>query len=515
MRPSTELFDLIRSMSRSEKRFFKLHSSIQRGEKNYLRLFDAIDAQKDYDEEAIKEKFAGETFIKHLPSEKNHLYKHILSSLRIYHSDDSADAQAQTELKNVEVLYRKRLLKEAQKFLNRARKLVERYEKFNHLLDVIGWEKAILQETGESKKVSQRMDDLVLEEKATIEKVRNLADHRILYSKMHFAFKSGGFVRSEEEQEVVREIQDDPLLQSEETALSSRASTLYHYIKGYCYSAELNREKAFQEFSRVREILDEEDALREDLPHRYIDTLRHLINYRIWKKDFGKAEEWMEKLRKLSRKKGFQSLNLQVRIFEILSNSELLLIDQKGEHHRVHERMDPIEEGLKAYGDKMNDQQRIVLAFNVAYVHFGAGERSKAINWLSTIINDKDDETRRDIRSYARLFNLIVHYEQGNNELLEYLIRSAYRYLSKTKRDLRIETMILEYLKRLAKLQDRDQVKGLLREMKEKADEIFQDPKERVFLEYFDLKAWLRSKTEGEDFSSVVREKQPVTEGGS
>jgi hypothetical protein len=84
MKPSTELHDLIKSLTKSEKRFFKLHSALQSGDKNYLRIFDAIDKQKVYDEEALKKQFAKETFIKHLPSEKNHLYKLILKALRAY-----------------------------------------------------------------------------------------------------------------------------------------------------------------------------------------------------------------------------------------------------------------------------------------------------------------------------------------------------------------------------------------------------------------------------------------------
>jgi len=74
MKPSTELFDLVKSLTKSEKRFFKLSSSLQSGEKNYLKIFYVIDRQKSYDEEAIKEQFKKETFIKHFPSEKNHLY---------------------------------------------------------------------------------------------------------------------------------------------------------------------------------------------------------------------------------------------------------------------------------------------------------------------------------------------------------------------------------------------------------------------------------------------------------
>ena len=86
MKPSHELFRLIKSLSKSEKRFFKLMSSLQSGEKNYIKLFDSIEKQNEYNEDAIKHQFREETFIKHLPSEKNHLYKLILKSLRSFYS---------------------------------------------------------------------------------------------------------------------------------------------------------------------------------------------------------------------------------------------------------------------------------------------------------------------------------------------------------------------------------------------------------------------------------------------
>ena len=109
MKPSDELFKLIKSLNKSEKRFFKLASTLQSGDKNYIRLFDAIEKQKQYDDEAIKEMFKGETFIKHLPSEKNHLNKLILKSLRAYHADNSVSAQLAEEIKNIEILYEKAL----------------------------------------------------------------------------------------------------------------------------------------------------------------------------------------------------------------------------------------------------------------------------------------------------------------------------------------------------------------------------------------------------------------------
>ncbi len=93
MKPSNELFDLIKSLTKSEKRFFKLQSALQSGDKNYVRLFDLIDKMSEYDEENVKKTFKGEKFIKHLPSEKNHLYKLILKALRSYYGETSVSSR--------------------------------------------------------------------------------------------------------------------------------------------------------------------------------------------------------------------------------------------------------------------------------------------------------------------------------------------------------------------------------------------------------------------------------------
>ena len=59
------LFDLIHSLTKSEKRYFKLMSSRHAigGENNYIVLFDAIEKQSIYDEDKIFKTFKGEAFL--------------------------------------------------------------------------------------------------------------------------------------------------------------------------------------------------------------------------------------------------------------------------------------------------------------------------------------------------------------------------------------------------------------------------------------------------------------------
>ena len=89
MKPSGELHQLIKNLSMSEKRYFKIFSSrhVIAGENNYIRLFDAIDKQEEYNEQKIKTALSKEAFVSHLPSEKHYLYNHVLDSLNAFHKD--------------------------------------------------------------------------------------------------------------------------------------------------------------------------------------------------------------------------------------------------------------------------------------------------------------------------------------------------------------------------------------------------------------------------------------------
>jgi len=55
MKESIALFDLIKTLTKSEKRYIKLFFKLQEGDKKYEQLFDAIHKQNEYDERKIKE----------------------------------------------------------------------------------------------------------------------------------------------------------------------------------------------------------------------------------------------------------------------------------------------------------------------------------------------------------------------------------------------------------------------------------------------------------------------------
>ena len=505
MKPSTELFELIKSLSKSEKRFFKLSSSLQTGDKNYLKIFDAIEKQAVYNEAALKIAFKKETFVSHFPSEKNHLYKLILKSLRNYHSDNSINSVLKQEIKNVEILYKKALFKECNKFLIRAKKQAIENEKFYFLFELISWEKLLLEEAFEDGQFNMDLDKLIEEEQDVIAKLQNLAEYHVLYSKINYVFRSEGFSRNAEDIRIVKEIEDHPLIKGKNTALSDRAATICYYTQGFCAMANSRTDVALLKFNRVKEILDGRPKLKTDLAKRYVKTLSNITGSHIDLGLYDEAWQFIDHLKELTNQSGFKSIDIQVNVFKTTMISELQLLTRCG---NFSEALEVVEKGvldkLESLENRLRKEQLLELYYHIAYAYFGTGEYSKALFWINKVLNDNENTLRKDLFSYARLFNLVIHFELQNYDLLEYITKSTQRYLVRRQRDYELEKLVIDHLRKLIRESKSKNMVTKITEFKCQLLELVTEPEDQIVLKYFDFVSWLNSKIENISFSKAV-----------
>ncbi|MFT6844853.1 MAG: hypothetical protein ACJAUV_001041 [Flavobacteriales bacterium] len=511
MKPSDELFNLIKSLTKTEKRFFKLQSSLQSGDKNYLKIFSFIDTQDNYDEESVKNHFKNERFIKHFPSEKNHLYKQLLKSLRAYHADNSISSILKEEIKNIEVLYKKALFKECNKFLKRAKKMAQEHEKFYYWFELISWEKALLEEAFEAGEFGTGLDPLVEEEHLVIEKLRNLAEYHILYSKINYIFRIGGFVKSPEEREMVEEISNHALISGKNTALSNRAASICYYIKGFCSAANRNTEESFEFFSKAKYILDQNPQLRKDLGKRYVRTIANLIQVEIRSKRFDEATRLIGEVEALKGTTGFNSTDLEVILYYTSSLAKLLLFIRQGKFEDSLVLMEAITTNFEKYGSKINKEQEVVFNYVFAYCYFGAQQYNKALSCINKILNDNENTLRQDVYAYARIFNLVIHYELNNVDLLYYIIKSTQRYLGKQDQSFMVEKLLVDFFKKAIKPLKDEKESELFEEFYTELKKLFTDDSQRVILEYFDFNSWIKSKITKTSFQELITEKGSAT----
>jgi len=508
MKPSTELFQLIKSLSKSEKRYFKLTSSLQSGDKNYMKLFDAIELQDSYDEQEIKNKFSKETFVKHLPSEKNHLYSLILKSLRGFYADKSAAAILQEQIRNIELLVDKALYKECSKIIRKAKKMAYDYEKYYFLLDLIDWEKTLVEEEYLRGDFDKDLTKIVKEENECLKRLRNLAEYQMLYSKINYVFRTGGYTRNDEEQVIVDEIANYHLIIGKNTALSTKAATACYYIKGLCASTDRNLEDTYANFMKVIKIMEDNPMIMRELPKRYVKALNNVIfSYMDYKK-WDECYEMIEKMKGLVKQKGFESLDVQLKLFTFPHNAELLVCIHKGDfNHAIDSVIPEILEGLDKYEGKVNNEEVMIFYYNISRAYFGGGDYKNALKYINLVLNNSEVGLREDVYTFARLVNLVIHYELGNYDLLDYTIKSTKRFVTKSKKNYKFENVFLKDFKKLLKNKDFEGKQKLYQGFRSDLLEVLKDPYEQAVNEYFDFISWLDSKIDSKLYKDVVKEK--------
>ncbi len=507
-KPSDDLFALIQSLTQSEKKHFKHFTSKKGGNKKYLKLFTAIENQKVYDEVAIKKLFRGEKFISQLGSIKNYLHYLISKSLESCHAESTIDSELRSYIHRIEIFFNKGLYKQCEKIIGRARHLAEKHEKHLSLLELSNWEVTIFRSQSYKGKTQDDIEKLYSEIFNIQSKYSHEKELELLSTKMFIeVFK--GFTRSNADLIIYQEIMNHPLLLSspdhhEATSQTWPYRSLYHYynIHAAYFFIKHDLSKAYFYYKQLLKFMDDNpDKTKEEL-HMYIGVLLNLITCQLYLKKYDGMSLSLKKLKSINT----SSQYLKNKIFFITHDMELAMYIKSGEFDKGVKLIATIHEGVNKFA--LSNIDKLVLYYGIFYIYFGVSEYHNARNYLNKIINDSAVALRSDLYCMARIVLLLVHYELGNEELLGYLEKSAHRYLDKKERLYKVETSILDFMRKeiLKVINPKGKIQ-VFKELKTEMEEIMKDPYEKKSLEYFDFISWLESKIEKRPFAEIVREK--------
>jgi hypothetical protein len=119
----------------------------------------------------------------------------------------------------------------------------------------------------------------------------------------------------------------------------------------------------------------------------------------------------------------------------------------------------------------------------------------------------KEKYLKQDVQCFARILNLVAHYELGNDDLVEYQLKSTYRFLIKYGDLQKVQEQIIGFIRKTANVR-REEITPYFIELKEDLEEIFNDPYEQRPLLYLDLISWLTSRIENVSVESIIKSRQ-------
>jgi tetratricopeptide (TPR) repeat protein len=164
-----------------------------------------------------------------------------------------------------------------------------------------------------------------------------------------------------------------------------------------------------------------------------------------------------------------------------------------------------IEEKLEEYGSYIDRHRILVFNYKFATLYFGSGNYEKSIDYLQKIINGQVD-LRNDLQCYSRLLHLMAHYELGNTDIMEYLIKSVYRFMARMQKLTAMEEAIFKFLRNSFHI-PQHRMKPELEKFLEKIKKFEKDRFETRAFAYLDILSWVEGKVQGKSMGKIIEGK--------
>ncbi|PSR03433.1 MAG: hypothetical protein BRD50_05930 [Bacteroidetes bacterium SW_11_45_7] len=509
-RPSPKLHELIKSMTKSEKRYFKQFTKIHGSDKKYTMLFDAIEKQDQYDEEELKQQLQESGIIKHLSSEKNYLYQLILKALNTCYSDIKVETEILEYRKTIEILKLKGLYQHAIPLLEKAKKKSAEHELHEHLQQLTKkeielyrymWDFDKVEEIeGEYNKIKhQHVQNAELEDQ-----YRQL--NNSVYNKMmRYHIVRQPHVLDSLEQQAGRDLYQSEPLNETFTARKSFLTfwLVYHYLK-QDYNACLTYN------NRLLALFDQYPKQKRERIKDYVKALTNEVTLQTRLKTYGQLKDtldWAQNIKEqLPLTKRFPELRYE--LFQAIHKTNLVRLTDLGQFQKARQIWEnEVEPGLSYFTDivKVSDKMDFLTLAHQIYFANEAFEQS--LHYVNQLLEEfTKTQVRYDLFSYCKIMVLIIHYELDNRIMVANSITSTYRYLKRKENMMKSEQTLLRFLRKTPDIVTTQDELAHLKELRQEILELRKDPQELLMLEHFNYIDWIDSKLTNRPFANIVRE---------
>ncbi len=505
-RLSDTLFQLIKSLEKSEKRNFKLYIKRSSGNEDLkiIELFDAMDKLEEYDEAVLLRKL---TSIKkpQLSNIKIHLYKQLLASLRLLKSIYSIDMQLNEQLDFARILYNKGLYVQSLKILEKLKETAKLNNKNNFLIQVVAWEKKI-ESLHMTRSILDRGEGLASQALEINEKVNMVSRLSNLSIQLYNWFIKYGHARNEKDVKSVAKFVEKNL-PKDAHLLTGFYERMYLY-QSLCWYAFIRQDflSYYRYAQKWVDVFKSEPIMYKVETGYYIKGMRLLLNALFNIRNYNRFEIELNNFKKFASSEVVtQHVNHKVQAFIYIIRAQINQHFMLGTFAEGLKLVPMVEEKMKEYDLFLDDHQILIINFKIATLYFGSGNYSVAIDYLQKIISGEVD-LRSDLQSYARLMHIMAHYELGNYEIIESLIKSVYRYMSKMENLTVVEEEMFKFLRKAINVHKQKR-KPLFEQLLAKIKYLESRPFETRSFSYLDIISWVESKVVDKTMAEIIHEK--------
>jgi hypothetical protein len=500
-----DLFELVKSLSKSEKRFFKLTASTEDHGNTISRFFDHLEKADILDETYFQKVIRSKSKKVHPHDPVELVYGTILKSQRTFYSDSISGFTLIDEIANLRNLFDKAQYKQCRKMLIKLKEKAYSEESFNFILEIISVEKELLHIESKFGHSADSLAGLVKEEQAVIAKAKNTGEFAQLFSRINYLVRQNMVVKSNKEFEPYDKMLNSALLKHPDKCSTKKSRVLYHHCRALCFSKKRDNAQRYKEFKEMVRLMDEDPFLTKEYPKRYLSAINNILSVEIESARYATAEKLIEKFIGLRTHGAFNTTDLQLKIFTSTTNAQLLIYTDGGKFEKAIAVIRHINEQIEIFKDKINKEELLIFYYNFANLFIYTQNFTEAERYVNFILSENDKLLRQDLQCFSRIQNIIVHFELKKTPQLRYILKTARDFYRDQKFLFHTEKLVLDLFEELLETNSPSQIwQRYLQEFKN----VSKDPYEKMAGYYFDFVAYCEGKVSGKKIGDIIFNKQ-------
>lgn len=491
---SETLFVLIKSLSKSEKRHFKLFLGMYSKDlKHSLILFDLLDKMKEYDKDAIKSGMYPYIDIKNIYALKSNLKTMILRSLRDLGTQKSNRSKIRTEVDYVYILYSKGMYASAKKMITNVYPLAVKSSYSSAIIELnnLKWLMAIKErDVFELKSFRELNIDHFsnqLDLESTLSGLREAMAQMYLL-RTEFTTSSRRLIP----QEAVDQLADNRVLHLDISGYPSIFKIYYHAVWGYIHFIRQNKNEAYFHLKQSVSLFESPEIDYELWSMNVHQLLTSLAKFEMFEEYGIELNSIIEITETIPKKFKYESFDQELYLMLLVAKTDKELISGNFEILRDHKT--DLLNYFEKYGSQLNLLQQMVIYYNLAYIYIGIQDYKKALHWLNKLLNNpKFKGIRRDINVYSEILNIVIHYCLGNYEIMDSLVDRTIRKLERLSYNDELLTAFLFLARKAFKANLNNESKQLMNNFLKLCEHPNYSTNLKSMSYYFNIPRWLKN----------------------
>lgn len=426
MAVNDNLFQLIRSLSPGEKRYFKLYAARQSEAQktNYEKLFDEyneLPEDEPYDEDEFLKKLKRKKLGKYFSDDKNHLSQLVLKAMRSYASERKAEGRLADMIQEMHFLIEKGLYSHCAKICDKAWEIAEERELTEQKVRLMAI-KRVIDRSDNNAQREQYQNALRLQEEKVLAQLSDEREADYLYEHVYCLYVM------HEMSERVEEIKQ--IYQRLDTLQRKSGLTfdcIHSIIRAKCVILDHRGE-----YKEAMELTKQQIRQWEASPWRITEMtdryVKLLGNFLVFTSRTATYEELGPLIKKLQAIEATEK-EVAKDIFYLLSFCMFYNNIVNEQYKEGLSMITGVKKGLKEFSALLTFVQKRTLCTSICLVYLKNKMYSEVLDEVQHVyaLVGRGKEKQHRIED-VRVYEFISHYEMGNTELLQYTIRNNQRF---------------------------------------------------------------------------------------